>query len=115
MEKIFNKKEMLRVRRDLRSNLTLAEAILWNLLKDSQLGFKFRRQHSIGNYIVDFYCREKKLVLELDGEVHNNDAIAEKDIARSEYLRGLGLRVMRFENKEIMENIDGVLAYLENI
>ena len=78
-------------RKDLRNNLTPAEATLWKYLKGSTLkDRKFRRQHSIGNYIVDFYCPEEKLIIELDGEVHNDPMQAVYDAERSEWLISMG-------------------------
>ena len=97
-------------RKNLRNNLTPAEAKLWSALKDKQLwGRKFRRQHSIENYIVDFYCADEKLIVELDGQVHFNSAASEDDLVRTKRLNHLGFRVVRFENKLVFEDMDGVL------
>ena len=71
MKTIHNIKKLLYRRKDLRNNSTSEEILLWLRLKNSQLGFKFRRQHSIGGYIVDFYCPSKKLVIEIDGKEHS--------------------------------------------
>src|SRR5687768_9463746 len=87
-------------RRNLRTNLTPAEARLRSLLKNSQLeGRKFRRQHSISGYILDFYCSSEKLGIELDGEVHFNELAAQYDHERSLFLMYFGVRVLRIENK----------------
>lgn len=97
-------------RRQLRSNGTSAEATLWLGLQKRQLrGRKFRRQHSIGPYILDFYCPAEKLAVELDGEVHNDVVRAEYDYGREQYLASLGVRVIRFENKMVFESPDEVL------
>lgn len=97
-------------RRDLRNNLTPAEAALWTLLKGKQLeGRKFRRQTSIEHYIVDFYCPEEKLIIELDGSVHNHPAVAENDQHRDARLHDLGFTVLRFENKDVFQLTDWVL------
>ena len=97
-------------RKELRSNLTSAEAALWKSLQRSQVcGKKFRRQHSVGNYILDFYCPECRLAVELDGQVHFNSMMSEYDYRRSEYLRKLNIRVLRFENRLVFENLEGVL------
>lgn len=97
-------------RRELRSNLTPAEAAMWKLLQNSKLdGYKFRRQHSIENYIVDFYCPSAKLVIELDGEVHNNLIANQNDYERDEQLKYLGYKVLRFENKLVFEHTEFVL------
>jgi very-short-patch-repair endonuclease len=91
-----------------RKNLTPSEATLWKLLKGKQLkGRKFRRQHSFGNYIVDFYCFSEKLVIELDGPIHSGQK--EKDEKRDEYLRSLGLTVLRFKNRMVFEEPQNLL------
>ena len=80
--------------------MTLAEVALWLMLKDKQLDNKrFLRQYSIGSFIVDFYCPEHKLAIELDGEVHLYQE--EKDTKRTEYLNSVGIQVLRFENFEV--------------
>lgn len=85
--KLYNKQEFKNVRKKLRNNLTPAEASLWNYLKEGQLlGRKFRRQSSIGKYIVDFYCPKEKLAIELDGEVHIFDKVYKNDLSKIKYL-----------------------------
>ena len=102
-------------RKYLRSNLTPAEAALWKLLKAKQFnGKKFRRQHPIENYIVDFYCPEYSLVIELDGEVHNDINSVYADEQRDIRLAELGYTVLRFENKEVFEATDNVLNAIES-
>jgi very-short-patch-repair endonuclease len=109
-EKIHNIRNLKETRKILRNSLTPAEAKLWSLLKNSQLeNRKFRRQHSVGPYVLDFYCPSEKLCIELDGATHFTDSGYEYDIARTEYLQALNIRVMRFENKDIFENTEGVL------
>jgi very-short-patch-repair endonuclease len=76
-------------------------------------GRKFRRQHGIGSYIADFYCPAEKLVVELDGAGHFTASGDAYDVERTAYLTGLGLRVLRFENKLVLEQLDGVLAGIE--
>ncbi len=101
-------------RKTLRKNLTPAEAKLWTMLKGKQLqGRKFRRQHSVANYILDFYCPAENLAIELDGEVHNNPAAAECDRERDIFLAYTGIKVLRFENKFVFNNPDGLLAYIQ--
>jgi very-short-patch-repair endonuclease len=98
------------MRKSLRNSLTPAEAILWKNLQRSQVeGMKFRRQHSIGSYVVDFYCPEGRLAIEVDGEGHFNSIKAEYDARRAGYLNKLNVQVLRFENKTVFENIQGVL------
>ena len=110
-----NNKRLLSLRKKLRSNLTPAEAFLWNHLKAKQLeGKKFVKQHSIGNYIVDFYCASEKLIIELDGEVHNNSTAQEYDERRTVYLNELGYAVIRFENKFVFDHLPSVLKEIKN-
>ena len=100
-------------RRELRNNLTPAEATLWNELKSGKLADrKFRRQHSIANYIVDFYCPAENLIVELDGEVHNDAMRSVRDFERDERLKALGNRIIRFENKQMFKDMEGVLRVI---
>ena len=101
-------------RKQLRENLTPAEALLWTNLKKSQLdGKKFRRQHSIGPYIVDFFCPECRLAVELDGDAHMTGSGAEADERRTKVLKHFNVRVIRFENKEVFDNLEGVIAQIQ--
>ncbi|MFM5900099.1 MAG: endonuclease domain-containing protein [Dolichospermum sp.] len=94
--------------RQMRTEPTLAEKQLWQRLKNKQLlGFKFRRQQVIDRFIVDFYCHEVKLVIEVDGEIHNYTQV--EDAIREEFLESLGLRVVRFKNEDVLFRIEGVL------
>jgi very-short-patch-repair endonuclease len=112
--KIHTKKELQEYRRYLRKNLTPAEAFLWKQLKARQFeGRRFTRQHSISNYIVDFYCAQEKLIIELDGEVHNNAKAQEKDAIRTNYLESLGYTVIRFENKMVFDNLVSVFMEIK--
>ena len=96
--------------RELRLTTTKAEQKLWPLLRNRQLlGKKFRRQHAIGKYVADFYCHECKLVIELDGSFHNTPEAKRYDEKRTMVLNELGITVLRFWNKEIMEDIEKVL------
>ena len=96
-------------RLELRKNLTTAEAVLWKNLQRSRLGKKFRRQHSVGKYVMDFYCPECRLAVELDGEAHFTSIRAEYDVARDEFIRSLKIRTVRFENRLVFENLGSVL------
>ncbi|MFM6613365.1 MAG: endonuclease domain-containing protein, partial [Dolichospermum sp.] len=90
----------------MRTEATLAEKQLWQRLKNKQLlGFKFRRQQVIDRFIVDFYCHEIKLVIEVDGEIHNYTQV--EDAIREEFLESLGLRVVRFKNEDVLFRIEG--------
>ena len=94
--------------------MTEAEGCLWEALKDKKLeGRKFRRQHSIGYYIADFYCPSEKLIIELDGQHHYTLEGKEKDIERDTHLALLQLKVLRFENKEVLENLNEVLKKIK--
>ena len=111
---IHNLKILEGSRKNLRSNSTSSEAVLWTYLKGKQLkGRKFRRQHSIENYIVDFYCSEEKLVIELDGQGHYNTGGQVYDDFRDERLKALGFKVLRFENKLVFKNIESLLEEIE--
>jgi len=98
------------LRRELRHETTPAEQIFWARVVNRQfLNLKFRRQHGIGNYIVDFYCAEKGLIIEIDGDTH---ADSQTDAARTEYLNSLGYRVIRCPNRDIIHNVEGVFEDL---
>jgi very-short-patch-repair endonuclease len=109
MKTIYNIKKLFERRKELRNNSTPQETLLWSKLKNSQIGLKFRRQHSIGGYIVDFYCPTKRLVVEIDGSQHFIKNNKEYDKIRSNYFEGLDIKVLRFTNAEINTSLDGVL------
>jgi very-short-patch-repair endonuclease len=99
--------------RELRRNMTEAETALWWKLRKRQLkNCQFYRQRIIGNYIVDFYCPERKLVIEIDGSQHFTDPGKAKDKMRDNHLADLGLKVLRFSAREVMENLEGVLEVI---
>jgi len=90
-----------------------AEIILWSRLKTEQLnGLKFRRQHSIGKYIIDFYCPKHKLAIEIDGVTHENRE--RQDGQREKYISSFGIKTIRFSNHNIYKNLDDVLEYILN-
>ncbi len=102
-------------RKNLRNNLTPAEAKLWSLLKTKQLeGRKFRRQFSVANYILDFYCPSEKLAIELDGEPHFEAAQADYDYERDLFLKHCGIKVLRFENRWVWDNPEGLLEEVKS-
>lgn len=107
---MLNNRPILKERRkELRNNATPAEQELWRVLKQSNLGgHKFRRQHSVGSYILDFYCPAKRLAIELDGDSHFTDDAIVYDRERTAYLNGVGIRVLRFLNSDVHENIEEV-------
>ncbi len=110
-EKVMNKKELKLFRTNLRLNLTSAEARLWTYLKNKQVGgLKFRRQHSIDDIIVDFYCPELLLAIELDGDYHYHGLKSEMDYERDKQLfERYGIRVLRFENHIVFDNPDAII------
>jgi len=93
--------------REFRSQPTPAENLLWQTLRNRQLGgYKFRRQHRIDHFVVDFYCFETKLIVEVDGDIHK--AQADYDLARSKHLEDLGFALIRFNNKQIIKKLHTV-------
>lgn len=102
--------------RKLRKNQTKAEEIFWELVRNKNfLGLKFRRQHQIGKYIVDFYCHSERLIIEFDGEVHDNTQQKRKDVSRDKYLTSLGNTVLRFRNEELLNNPETVYEKITKI
>lgn len=104
--------------REQRHPLTNAECVLWEVLRNRGLrGLKFRRQHAIGYYILDFFCLEQSLAIEVDGDVHDNDEQRAYDDERTRRLNEAGISVLRFENREVIGHLDDVLgrivAYIE--
>lgn len=111
---IHNRSYLKQNRKDLRNNGTSAEATLWKFLQKSQLeGRKFRRQHSIGNYIVDFYCPTERLVVELDGQYHFETSGQLYDEERTKYLNSLNIQVIRFENQDVFRATETVLQKIK--
>ena len=93
--------------KELRRTSTQPERLLWLALRNGQVGgLKFRRQHSIGPYVVDFYCHSAKLVVEVDGMSHDDKA--RQDAARTDHIESQGLRILRVTNEDVMRNLDGV-------
>lgn len=110
MEKtIFNKSSILEKRKTLRKNQTEPEKKLWLYLRNEQLGVKFRRQHSIGEYIADFYCSKLKLLIEVDGDSHFTNEAIEYDQIRTKFFNSLGIDVIRFTNEDVMKSIEKVI------
>jgi len=106
-----NASELRSRRRELRAHLTTAESLLWHYLQRSRLeGRKFRRQHSVGPFVLDFYCPSERLAVELDGTAHDHDLAVRRDVLRTTYLAATGVRVIRFENEDVVSNPEGVLA-----
>ena len=103
-------KNLKQVSRDLRNNMTDAEKFLWSKIRNKQiLGVQFYRQKPILNFIVDFYCPSANLVIECDGSQHYTDEGLEADRIRDHALEQLGLKVLRFDNRQVMGEIDAVV------
>ena len=99
----------------LRRNETKAEKLLWEKLRNNQLGgLKFRRQHPVNIYIADFYCHKFKLIIELDGDYHNQEEQKQKDEVRTEVLGLNDLKIIRFKNEEVERDINQVLTTIKN-
>jgi very-short-patch-repair endonuclease len=96
--------------RALRKEMTEAERILWHEIRNRKIdGYKFRRQHPVGQFIVDFFCAEKALAIELDGGIHDDKNVMEKDENRTAELERLEIKVIRFKNEEVFTDHKGVL------
>jgi very-short-patch-repair endonuclease len=109
-----SRREIIKRARSLRNTMTPSETILWNHIRKKQLsGIIFRRQHPIGQFIVDFYCHEAKLVIEIDGNIHDSDENKEHDENRTFELEKSGLKVIRLKNEVITDNIDEALKILQ--
>ena len=107
------KPEMLGIAYDLRNKMTDAEKALWKKLRNRQVkGYRFRRQHPIGVFVVDFFSYEARLVIELDGEAHDDFYQKERDTQRTAILQSLGLKELRFRNQEVIDNLDDVVSQI---
>ena len=99
--------------KELRSNLTHAETLLWGYLKTKPSGYKFRIQHPIGVYIADFYCHKLKLVIEVDGSIHNEQGVKENDHIRQKIIEAEGIKVIRFTNRQIEYGLEDVIKLIQ--
>jgi len=95
--------------------MTGEERILWEKLRNKKLGFKFKRQYSIGPYIVDFYCSGLKLAIEIDGGVHSAGNTKEYDKRREEFIKSFEIKILRFSNEEVKSNLYKVLKTIEEV
>ena len=107
-----NEPSLLDRRRELRKNQTPQEEILWSEIRANRLGVKFKRQESVGGYIADFYCSKAKLIIELDGAVHDALEAKEYDVLRDDYFKVLNYKVLRFKNSEIENNLINILEII---
>ena len=111
----YNRKVLKSRRKALRNNSTSAEAELWRHLKNRQLeGRKFRRQFSVSNYILDFFCPEEKLCVELDGNDHFTEVSVKHDSIRDRILNQGGITTLRFENSGVWNNLEGILTEIKS-
>ncbi|MCX6714415.1 MAG: endonuclease domain-containing protein [Candidatus Uhrbacteria bacterium] len=115
MHELFNRFYQKDVRRVLRNEATRAENYLWEHLKNKKLGFKFRRQHGIDSFVVDFYCSEKRLAIELDGSQHFTSEGKTHDEERSRIIEGYEIKVIRFTNDEVINNTNSVISRIKQI
>jgi very-short-patch-repair endonuclease len=114
MTKHYNKKSEQEKRRQLRANMTYCEKIVWLHLKKRQLGYRFLRQYSVDHFVIDFYCPELKLAVELDGNVHEIPEQKEYDEARQKYLEKFGIQFIRIKNEEYLGNPNKAFLKIEN-
>ncbi len=110
MTKIYNRPEQKEKRQALRRERTKAEVLLWQRLRAGQVGgWKFRQQYSVGPYVLDFYCPQLKLALEIDGPTHEGDEAAAYDANRQAFIESYGICFLRFSNKQIYRQLDAVV------
>ena len=115
MTQIFNKKSQTIKRKLLRNNIPPSELLLWPRLKNRQLnGFRFRRQYGVDKYAIDFYCPELRLAIEIDGDYHLSSDMKEYDPERQKAIESLGVFFLRFSNKEIINNLEGVVKNIKS-
>src|SRR6476659_6867945 len=105
---IFKKAE------ELRNRMTPAEELLWNYLRTNEWKLKFRRQHPLSLYVVDFYCHALKLIIEVDGLIHENEDVKRNDIERENNLKSFGLTILRFKNEEVITKLESVLETIKH-
>jgi very-short-patch-repair endonuclease len=110
MARLYNQADESEKRRSLRSNMPRAEVLVWQQLRKRQVeGYKFRRQYGVDVFVLDFYCPELKLVIEIDGVSHLQGDAPEYDRARQAFLESLGMVVIRFMNRQVYGDLDGVI------
>ena len=110
MTRIFNRAAEKGIRRLLRKQMPEAEAVVWSKLRGKQiLGYGFRRQYSVGPYVIDFYCPALKLAVEIDGDSHFQEGAEDDDRRREDFIKSFGIHFLRFTNEEVYRNLPGVL------
>ena len=108
--KLLDKNAAVVRARELRRSSTLPERLLWQVLRTRPNGFKFRRQHPIGRYVVDFYCPAARLAIEVDGQSHSMGQEPRRDATRDEWLKGQGFQVIRFAAVDVMNDLQSVVT-----
>src|SRR6476620_8875248 len=108
-------KNLKELAKKLRKNMTYSEVLLWNELKNGKVkGYDFDRQRPIGNYIVDFYCKDLRLALEVDGITHTEEEVAKKDVIRQKELENLGVHFLRFDALLVLNKVEAVVREIRN-
>ena|ERR1051325_2852990 len=116
MTQHYNKTSQKELRRFLRNHLSKSEAVMWKHLSGKQmLGYKFRRQYGVDQYVVDFYCPELKLAIEIDGESHFRNGAEVYDQERQKHIEAFRIRFLRFTNEDVLRNFRGVLLSIEKM
>ena len=114
MTKHYNKKSEQEKRRSLRKDMTYCEKIVWSNLRKRQLGYRFLRQYSVDHFVIDFYCPEIKLAIEVDGESHNNPEQREYDIKRQKYLEEFNIKFVRIKDEDLLGNPNEAFNKIED-
>ena len=114
MIKHYNIKSEQEKRRSLRKNMTFCKKIVWSNLRKRQLGYSFLSQYSIDHFVIDFYCPELKLAVEVDGESHNNSGQREYDIKRQKYLEEFNIKFVRIKDEDLLGNPNQALTKIED-
>ena len=109
MREVYNILRLKNIRRKLRKESPFCERLLWGKIRNEQLGVKFRRQFSIGNYVADFVSPQIKLVIEIDGETHSTAEELKRDREKEDYFRSLNIKVIRYNNNDIVESLEDVV------
>ncbi len=113
---LFYNTKLKKYSQELRKNMTDAERLLWSKLRRKQVkNFQFYRQRIIGNYIVDFYCPSSKLIIEVDGGQHYQDEGDRRDKVRDDYMKNLGMKILRVSDREVFKNLHGVVERIYEI
>lgn len=112
---LYNKKELTIIRKKLRNNTTISEKLLWHQLRNKKLGVKFRRQYSLGRFVLDFYCRELRLAIEIDGATHETIEEVERDRQKENFISQSKINLIRYTNIQIKEAMENVIINIQDI